>query len=216
MDTQPGEKAYPLQIGFFDLEPIVQIPNPLAHLTEQAGLETSLKKMYRPGFAVYIGLGPKRPTLCPILSIMLKVPMQQALEFTEAEAAHAWAAAFNEHDIDRLCSLYDSQAVLWGTMSPQIVTSAQGVRAYFERTFQGATDICVSMNDAHVRSFGDVAVSTGSYAFALSIGGSSRLLPARFSFMYRRSAELWLIVDHHSSLMPSPQPVPTASSSGGP
>ena len=122
-----------------------------------------------------------------------------------------WAAAFNAHNLDKLAALYDTEAVLWGTLTPKLITSASDVRHYFERTFQGTPDIQVTFQETHVRSFGSIAISTGSYVLHLSIGGRPTTLPARFSFTYRRSAQGWLIVDHHASLVPSPLAVPAAS-----
>ena len=51
-------------------------------------------------------------------------------------ATQAWIDAFNEHDTEVISTLYDAGAVLWGTLSPEIILSAEGVRAYFARTFQ--------------------------------------------------------------------------------
>ena len=37
VSAPPDIKTDPVQVGFFDLEDIVQIPNPLAHVIEHAG-----------------------------------------------------------------------------------------------------------------------------------------------------------------------------------
>lgn len=118
-------------------------------------------------------------------------------------ATEAWARAFNAHDLATLTGLYDPQAVLWGTLSAELVTSADGVRGYFERAFASSPGLAVGLGEARVRSFGATAVSSGLYCFTMEAGGQGRQLPARFSFVYRHRAGAWRIVDHHSSLLPA-------------
>jgi uncharacterized protein (TIGR02246 family) len=114
----------------------------------------------------------------------------------------AWVSAFNAHDVARIAGLYDAAAVLWGTLSPSIITSAQEVRAYFERAFSGDSPPMVTLDSALTRRFGDVAVSSGGYTLKFWVDGVPRRMPARFSFTYRYAHAKWLIVDHHSSLVP--------------
>jgi ketosteroid isomerase-like protein len=52
------------------------------------------------------------------------------------EAVQAWIAAFNEHDAAKASALYHPEAVLWGTTSPMLIASPDGIRNYFERAFQ--------------------------------------------------------------------------------
>ena len=54
--TPADEKAYLLQVSFFGLQAIVQIPNPLAHLIEQAGCVAFVQKMYRQAQDVSTGI----------------------------------------------------------------------------------------------------------------------------------------------------------------
>jgi Domain of unknown function (DUF4440) len=53
-------------------------------------------------------------------------------------------------------------------------------------------------------SYGDTAVNTGYYTFAYLKDGEMKNFPARYSFTYVRNGDRWLIVDHHSSAVPSP------------
>lgn len=122
-------------------------------------------------------------------------------------ATAAWVREFNAHDVARIAGLYDPAAVLWGTLSPSIITSAQDVRAYFERAFSGDLPPTVALDGARTRRFGDVAVSSGGYTLLFWVDGVPRRMPARFSFTYRKTNAGWLIVDHHSSLVPvAPEP----------
>ena len=68
----------------------------------------------------------------------------------------------------------------------------------------------VALGEAVVRQWGEVAVSTGGYVLTWP-DPAARRVPARFSFVYHRSAAGWRIVDHHSSAMPDPQAVLAAA-----
>ena len=121
----------------------------------------------------------------------------------EAARQH-WASAFNACDMPTLLALYDPAAVLWGTTSAVLIDTAEGMAAYFQRTFAARPAPRVQMGEARVRLLGDgVALCSGAYTLHLSSeAGEPRALPARFSLAYRRTGGQWLIVDHHSSLSP--------------
>ena len=55
------------------------------------------------------------------------------------------------------------------------------------------------MEPMHIRVFGDTAVNTGNY---LTTIGSNTPITLRYSFVYHKVGDQWLIVDHHSSRMP--------------
>ena len=135
----------------------------------------------------------------------MPTPDQSAITGVTA-ALQAWVEAFNAHDAAGVSALYDTQAVLWGTLSSDIITTADGIRAYFDRTFQFNPPPTVSLGDVLVRVFGEVAVASGSYTLAFEIAGQSHLMPSRFSFTYRCSGNQWRVVDHHSSLVPAGLP----------
>lgn len=116
----------------------------------------------------------------------------------------AWIVAFNRADAAAIAALYDPQAVLWGTTAAHLITTAQGITAYFNAVFALQPVPRMVLVDALPRVFGDVAVSSGRYTLTLSPAPHLREVPARFSFTYRRTAGAWRIVDHHSSAMPAP------------
>lgn len=61
----------------------------------------------------------------------------------------------------------------------------------------------VNFGDQHIRVYGDIAINTGYYTFSYMKEGEAKTLPARYSFVYRKNNGKWLIVDHHSSAMPT-------------
>jgi len=116
----------------------------------------------------------------------------------------AWIVAFNRADAAAIAALYDPQAVLWGTTAAHLITTAQGITAYFNAVFALQPVPRMVLVEALPRVFGDMAVSSGRYTLTLSPAPHLREVPARFSFTYRRTAGAWRIVDHHSSAMPAP------------
>jgi uncharacterized protein (TIGR02246 family) len=137
--------------------------------------------------------------------------MSSSTEASRAEVAQAterWATNFNGSDGAVSVSLYDPEAVLWGTLSPVIISTPAGVRQYFDRAFSAPSPPKVTLGEQAVRVYGDMAINSGTYTFTVVIGGQPRTLPARFSFTYRRKDGGWLIVDHHSSALPTPPSPP--------
>ena len=128
-------------------------------------------------------------------------------EASVRSATEAWIEAFNRADAAAMAALYDPHAVLWGTTATQLITTPQGIAAYFDAVFALQPVPRMALVEALPRVFGDVAVSSGRYTLTLSPAPHLREVPARFSFTYRRTAGLsgpWCIVDHHSSAMPAP------------
>jgi uncharacterized protein (TIGR02246 family) len=125
-----------------------------------------------------------------------------------SQVAQNWSAAFNICDSVKAASLYDTEAVLWGTLAPAIVTSPAGIQQYFERACSSNPKPRVVFGEQHVRVYGNVAINSGTYTFTVFPGGQPFQLPARYSFTYRKMGGQWLIIDHHSSALPSPPQPP--------
>jgi uncharacterized protein (TIGR02246 family) len=121
-----------------------------------------------------------------------------------AAAAAKWAKIFVDDNPDSILALYDEDAVLWGTLSPTRLAGKQEVRGYFERAYKALPGHKVSFGDQRIRVYGDTAINTGYYTFTYVKDGEVKSLPARYTFVYRKRGNDWLIVDHHSSAMPAP------------
>lgn len=114
----------------------------------------------------------------------------------------SWITAFNTQDLDRICSLYAEDAVLWGTFSDRLIASPQEMRAYFERAFQPAMAASAALQDYRLQSLGDGHVASGAYLLQATLAGQRRSLPARFTIVLGRSGGGLQILTHHSSLTP--------------
>jgi uncharacterized protein (TIGR02246 family) len=120
-----------------------------------------------------------------------------------AAATMAWGRALGADDPDKVLPLYSDDAVLWGTLSPTLRADQAALRDYFATAFKVLPGLKVVFGDQLIRVYGDTAVNTGYYTFSYVKDGEPKTLPARYSFTYVKSGEHWLIVDHHSSAMPS-------------
>jgi uncharacterized protein (TIGR02246 family) len=119
-----------------------------------------------------------------------------------AAAASRWTQLFVDDNPDTILALYDDDAVLWGTLSPVILRGKPAVRGYFERAYKALPGHKVSFGEQHVRVFGDIAINSGYYTFSFVRDGQPQTIPARYSFVYRKRGNDWIIVDHHSSAVP--------------
>jgi uncharacterized protein (TIGR02246 family) len=120
-----------------------------------------------------------------------------------AAATLAWGRALGEDNPDTVLPLYSDDAVLWGTLSPTVRADRATLRDYFVTAFKVLPGLKVAFGDQLIRVYGGTAVNTGYYTFSYVNDGETKSLPARYSFTYVKNGEHWLIVDHHSSAIPS-------------
>jgi uncharacterized protein (TIGR02246 family) len=112
-------------------------------------------------------------------------------------AGQQWVTSISKGDPDLMVSLYANDAILHGTTSPVVREGHTLIREYFA----GLTTK-VSMNfvePQHIRIYGDIAINTGNYQTKV---GDAAPVKLRYSFVYRKVGDQWLIVDHHSSRLP--------------
>jgi hypothetical protein len=93
--------------------------------------------------------------------------------------------------------------VLWGTLSRTLNAERPALRQYFVNAFKVLPGLKVAFGEQRIRVYGDAAVNTGYYTFSYVKDEETKTWPARYSFTYVKNGERWLIVDHHSSAMPS-------------
>ena len=115
-----------------------------------------------------------------------------------------WGKAVSSGNADQVVALYDPDvAAMWGTFSPYRRDTPESIRECFT-AFLSRTELKVTFYHPYIRVLGDTAINTGYYTFAWREEGRSKVLLARFSFVYARREGRWLIVDHHSSQVPTP------------
>lgn len=112
--------------------------------------------------------------------------------------ANFWAENIGKGNADVMVGLYADDAILHGTSSPVLRKGKALIREYFAPIQPGVFEMFF-LEPMNIRVFGDIAVNTGNYATRV---GDNEPVPLRYSFVYRKSGDQWLIIDHHSSLMP--------------
>ena len=145
-----------------------------------------------------------------IYSVLLLIPfvwVSSAWAGPKEEVAAAtakWAEVFIDDNPDKILALYAKDGVLWGTLSPKRRDDPEALRDYFVKAFAALPGHKVSFGDQLIRVYGNTAVNTGYYTFSFVKDGEAKSLAARYSFTYVKKGKKWLIVDHHSSAMPTP------------
>ena len=90
-----------------------------------------------------------------------------------------------------------------GTLSQIRRDEPDTIREYF-KGFANKEGISVEFTDELLRDYGDVAINSGFYTFSWMDNGKKIVVPARYSFVFLKEEdkEEWMILEHHSSLIP--------------
>jgi hypothetical protein len=117
-------------------------------------------------------------------------------------AIERWSQAFNDGTADDTAAVYSPEASLWGTMATSLTTTPEAVKKYFSA---GAGVVKVKLGEHHSAQLSDtVVVNVGKYDFSRTRDGQVSTFPARYTFVLAKHGEKWVIVHHHSSLIPKP------------
>ncbi|MGH1554747.1 SgcJ/EcaC family oxidoreductase [Streptomyces sp. L7] len=114
-----------------------------------------------------------------------------------------WNAALKTGDPEKVANRYASDAVLLPTVSNKIRTDRAEIVDYFEHFLPNKpvgkkVETIVNVLDSNS------AIDTGIYEFTLTDPdtGAKRVVEARYTYEYEKRGGKWLIVNHHSSVMP--------------
>jgi uncharacterized protein (TIGR02246 family) len=125
------------------------------------------------------------------------------IEQQVAEATMNWVEAYNSRDAARIATLYAPDALFWGTRATAIANKPEQILAYFEESVRNP-NLRVRIDDRRIRVYHQVAVCAGTYTVTDVKDGQEVANPGRFTFVFEKRGERWVIVHHHSSRMPSP------------
>jgi hypothetical protein len=78
----------------------------------------------------------------------------------------------------------------------------KSTRTYFEHLFE-LEDVKVHFESGETRQHHDIHIRSGSYVFTYRKKGALVRVPARYSFVCKKDASGWLIIEHHSSEFPA-------------
>jgi uncharacterized protein (TIGR02246 family) len=134
------------------------------------------------------------------------LPVEQTTaQHKELRAAlQAWIDAVNTGVAETVAALYAADAVLLATFEPEPRITEQGRLAYLT-AFKERNGFKARLDESHIEALGeDSGTASGLYTFiSHDENGLKQIVPARFTFVYRRDEiGTWLIVSHHSSVLP--------------
>jgi uncharacterized protein (TIGR02246 family) len=115
-----------------------------------------------------------------------------------SDATAKWVSAYNSRDGARIASMYEPDAVLWGTGAATISPTPAAISDYFKDAGK-RPKARVEIVEQHIRVLGDTAFSTGRYTFTNYDGEKAVQSPSRFTFVFHKRNGEWRIVHHHSS-----------------
>lgn len=111
-----------------------------------------------------------------------------------------WNQSLQTGKPDEVVKNYASDAILLPTLSNQVRHNHQEIKDYFEHFL--AKKPTGKLDEQNIRLFGDIAINSGIYTFTLNNEEKPKDVQARYTFVYHKIDDKWLIVEHHSSLMP--------------
>ncbi len=112
-----------------------------------------------------------------------------------------WKDAIHEGSLDKVMSLYAPDAILLPTLSNKVCHNKAEISEYFVHFLKKKP--CCEMEENNLCLHGDIAINAGVYTFTVSHpDGENRVFRARYSFVYQKYGDRWLIIEHHSSKMP--------------
>tara|TARA_Y100000034_G_C6900077_1_gene415960 strand:+ start:2254 stop:2622 length:369 start_codon:yes stop_codon:yes gene_type:complete len=111
-----------------------------------------------------------------------------------------WLEAVCSGNVNKVLSLYTSDAVLLGTFAEKL-KQGQQLRGYFEK-FLSRSDLCGQIDTFVAQKTKDSLVLSGTYTFRWLDTGGPVEAKARYSFVFVPVGRNWLILNHHSSAIP--------------
>ncbi|MBN2723134.1 MAG: SgcJ/EcaC family oxidoreductase [Deltaproteobacteria bacterium] len=108
-----------------------------------------------------------------------------------------WNDALKTCDPGEVVKLYKPSAILLPTMSNKVRHTPSEIKDYFVHFLSNKPE--GKIIESNIRIFGDIAINSGLYSFKFS---DETVTDARFTFVYEKTNDDWLIIEHHSSQMP--------------
>ncbi len=125
-------------------------------------------------------------------------PEQQTVLAT----ATSWQQALGARNPKALMALYDKDPHFYPTFSDELTTWKE-IDQYFVKLSK-KPGLQVVFNQESPRVYGNVAINSGIYTFSYSGEHHNTVtIPARFTFVYLKENGRWMIIEHHSSVLPA-------------
>jgi len=113
-----------------------------------------------------------------------------------------WNASLATGAPEKVVKNYAPDAVLLPTVSNHVRHNHAEIQDYFEHFLEKKPK--GEILECNIRKFGDIAINSGVYRFDLDDRGKAKQVVARYTYVYKKVGNDWLILEHHSSAMPEP------------
>lgn len=114
-----------------------------------------------------------------------------------SELFEEWNRALQTGDPKVVAALYEYNAILLPTVSNRVRHNHEEIEDYFVAFL--AKGPVGKIDEANIRTFGDIAINSGVYTFTFKDG---QTVTARYTYVYRWNGQDWKIIEHHSSQLP--------------
>lgn len=140
-------------------------------------------------------------SICVFLcSVAFAVPVSYKEIPEIKQVTMQWKLAVDERNPEKIVNLYDEKAFLYATFS-NVIEDRAGMMSYFTKLGKHP-NLKVVFTRENIRVYGDVAVNSGLYVFSYVDKGKTVKIPGRYTFVYHNTPKGWMIIDHHSSVLP--------------
>ena len=114
-----------------------------------------------------------------------------------SELFELWNKALLSGDPQQVAALYADNAILLPTVSNRVRHNPVEIADYFLHFLSKGPQ--GKIEESNIRTFDDIAINSGVYTFTFKEDFS---VQGRYTFVYHWDGNRWLIIEHHSSVMP--------------
>ena len=112
-----------------------------------------------------------------------------------------WNQALQTENPDKVVACYAEDAILLPTVSAKVRHNHDEIRDYFVHFLSKKPRGRII--EENIRIYDTIAINSGLYNFYLTQNGDEADVAGRFTFVYQKSEDGWLIIEHHSSILPA-------------
>ena len=165
---------------------------------------TNLLNIMKKSIAIFLILLTALPGCAPQ---KIKPSSPQAISYEHRKPANKaeiaalfdrWNQMLQTADPGQVVALYAERSILLPTLSNKPRLTPEEKKDYFRHFLENRPFGRIDLSEISID--GNMAVDSGLYTFTFAATGE--VVRARYTFTYRWDGSRWLIVSHHSSLMP--------------
>src|SRR5262245_4428985 len=126
-------------------------------------------------------------------------------------AYHKFFHFFTTDNHDQITTLFAPDALFYGTSSPEVVTTREGIRDYFVNALTGKRGVtkATPFEQAAVALSDTVVVISGKWQSERTLDGKMVTAgPSRNTVVMHKRGDQWLIAQFHNSPTPKPAAPP--------